>query len=57
LHHRYLKNILVKYMETGDHESLFPVLCTILQLSPEEQLHIKQKRQGKGFFGLEKLFK
>jgi uncharacterized small protein (DUF1192 family) len=41
----YLKNVIIKYMETLDHSALFPVLNTILQFSPEETASINEKRK------------
>ena len=32
----YLRNVLVKYMETEDHESMFPVVATLLHLTTSE---------------------
>jgi hypothetical protein len=43
---RYLKNIIVKYMETGEHDALLPVISTILQFTPEELERINQRRKG-----------
>eukprot|EP00002_Diphylleia_rotans_P008934 TRINITY_DN1890_c0_g2_i6.p1 TRINITY_DN1890_c0_g2~~TRINITY_DN1890_c0_g2_i6.p1 ORF type:complete len:1165 (+),score=327.42 TRINITY_DN1890_c0_g2_i6:108-3602(+) len=41
---QYLKNVVVKYLQT-DEESLFPVLATLLQFSPEEIKHIHEERE------------
>lgn len=47
----YLKNIVVRYVETDDHDGIFPALCTVLQLSTEEIERIKQRRaRPKGYF-------
>ena len=54
----YLKNVMVRYIETenvNDHESLLPVISTVLQLTAEEITHINDKRaltQRNGYFGL-----
>ena len=45
---RYLKNVIVKFIETDDLESLLPVISTVLHLSPEEVRRIQQKRGGWG---------
>jgi len=42
----YLKNIIVKYMETNDIEGLLPVISTILQFSPDELQRIEQAHKG-----------
>ncbi|KAG0337634.1 hypothetical protein BG000_005177 [Podila horticola] len=39
----YLKNIVLKYLETPDKEQLLPVLTTVLQLSPAEVASLKKK--------------
>jgi hypothetical protein len=51
--YEYLKNVLIKYIETGD-ESLINVLTTLLKLSPEEANTVRQKRNShkSGYFGL-----
>ncbi len=44
----YLKNIIIKYMEStveSEHEKLIPVLCQLLKLSEEEIAAIKLKRK------------
>jgi len=43
----YLKNVIVKYIETEEHENLFPLIATMLQLSPEETQRIKKKRESR----------
>ena len=50
----YLKNIVLKYMETNDTDALLPVIGTILHFSPEEKLQIQRSR--KGTFGNWKLW-
>ena len=40
----YLRNILQRYMESEDHEALFPVVATCLQLTPEEVQAIRERR-------------
>jgi len=40
----YLKNIVIKYMTSNEHEALLPVISTLLQFSPEELQKIKQVR-------------
>ncbi|KAF9976728.1 GRIP and coiled-coil domain-containing protein 2 [Actinomortierella ambigua] len=42
----YLKNIVLKFLETSDREPLIPVLSTVLQLSPEEVATLKKKAVG-----------
>jgi len=44
----YLKNVIVKYMETNEHESLLPVIATILHLSPDEVRRVKTARSSRG---------
>jgi len=39
----YLKNVLVKFLLTDEHEALLPVLSTVLQFSPEETTKIREK--------------
>ncbi|KAG0322372.1 hypothetical protein BGZ99_003370 [Dissophora globulifera] len=39
----YLKNIVLKYLETSDREPLLPVLTTVLQLSPAEVAMLRKK--------------
>ncbi|KAF9196475.1 hypothetical protein BGZ50_000095 [Haplosporangium sp. Z 11] len=39
----YLKNIVLKYLETSDREPLLPVLTTVLQLSPAEAASLRKK--------------
>ncbi|KAI1319295.1 hypothetical protein EDD11_004432 [Mortierella claussenii] len=39
----YLKNIVLKYLETNDREPLLPVLTTVLQLSPAEVALLRKK--------------
>ncbi|KAF9174945.1 hypothetical protein BGX21_000034 [Mortierella sp. AD011] len=39
----YLKNIVLKYLETSDREPLLPVLTTVLQLSPAEVASLRKK--------------
>jgi hypothetical protein len=48
----YLKNVMVRYMETGEHEALFPVIATILQFSPAEVERVKKRRTRGGVLGL-----
>ncbi|KAL7747223.1 hypothetical protein RI367_007434 [Sorochytrium milnesiophthora] len=38
---QYLKNIMLKFAATADREPLMPVLCTLLNLSPEEDRLIR----------------
>jgi len=48
----YLKNVVIKYMETHDLAGLLPVLAETLHLSQEEVERIRQYRGvGKGVFG------
>jgi len=43
----YVKNIIIKYMANpDDHEQLFPVINTVLQLTHEEQREVASKRQA-----------
>eukprot|EP01103_Thecamoeba_quadrilineata_P007249 TRINITY_DN1706_c0_g1_i4.p1 TRINITY_DN1706_c0_g1~~TRINITY_DN1706_c0_g1_i4.p1 ORF type:complete len:573 (+),score=190.14 TRINITY_DN1706_c0_g1_i4:577-2295(+) len=37
----YLKNIIVKFLETDERQAMLPVLVTLLQISPEEVQRIK----------------
>ena len=48
----YLKNIVIKYIETHDSKSMIPILSTLLQFSNEEVKHlekINESRQTKFF--------
>jgi len=49
----YMKNVLLRFLETGD-ESLITVLATLMHLSKEEVQEVKQKRASNrsGIFGL-----
>lgn len=44
---RYLKNVILKYMETQDHVQLLPVISNLLQFSPEELKGLQQKLSQK----------
>jgi hypothetical protein len=44
--HAYLRNVLQRYMETEDHEALFPVIAMCIRLSAEEVEAIRQKRSA-----------
>ena len=33
---RYLKNVILKLLETGEYEALLPVIAIILHFSPDE---------------------
>lgn len=51
----YLRNVMKRYMETEDHEALFPVIATCMRFSPEEveQLHanrLRRQQQVRGLF-------
>ncbi|KAF9585703.1 hypothetical protein BGW38_001150 [Lunasporangiospora selenospora] len=39
----YLKNIVLKYLESTDREQLLPVLTTVLQLSPAEVASLRKR--------------
>ena len=43
----YLKNIVVKYIETDDYDHLMPVLAILLRLTPQEVGHAAQARQAR----------
>mmetsp|Transcript_5255 Transcript_5255/g.12536 ORF Transcript_5255/g.12536 Transcript_5255/m.12536 type:complete len:80 (+) Transcript_5255:147-386(+) len=47
----YLKNIVVKYMETHDLAGLLPVIAETLHLSTDEVERIRQYRRVGGVFG------
>ena len=40
----YLRNVLLRYMETEDHETMFPVLAMCLQFTADEVSAIARKR-------------
>mmetsp|Transcript_25318 Transcript_25318/g.50758 ORF Transcript_25318/g.50758 Transcript_25318/m.50758 type:complete len:80 (+) Transcript_25318:3-242(+) len=40
----YLKNVLVKYIETQDHEGLIPVFYSVLDFSQEEKRRLEAVR-------------
>eukprot|EP00475_Leptophrys_vorax_P034017 TRINITY_DN5436_c0_g1_i4.p1 TRINITY_DN5436_c0_g1~~TRINITY_DN5436_c0_g1_i4.p1 ORF type:complete len:464 (+),score=142.51 TRINITY_DN5436_c0_g1_i4:403-1794(+) len=49
----YLKNVLLGFMENPNEETLIPVLCRLLELSPEEIERVQEKRrQGKSGWGI-----
>lgn len=48
----YLKNIVLKYMETQEHDKLMPVLTTLLQFSPEEVAKVQEARTAQQSGGL-----
>ena len=41
----YLKNVIVKYMETEEHERLLPVLTMLLQITPDEVSKVEEARR------------
>ena len=41
----YLRNVLLKYMETEDHETIFPVIAMCLRLTPEEVEALRERRE------------
>eukprot|EP00958_Prasinococcus_capsulatus_P011997 scaffold1194_cov369-Prasinococcus_capsulatus_cf.AAC.11 len=41
----YLKNVIVKYMETEEHERLLPVLSMLLQITPDEVTRVEEARR------------
>jgi len=45
----YLKNIVIAYMENGNHDQLMPVLSTLLQLTPDEVQHVNDERAKRWF--------
>jgi len=45
----YLKNIVISYMETGNHDQLMPVLTTLLQLTPQEIEQVNRARASRWF--------
>ncbi|MES1915899.1 MAG: hypothetical protein MHM6MM_007782 [Cercozoa sp. M6MM] len=47
LNREYLKNVLVKYLETNDFERFVPVFARILQLEPAEVDKVRRKRQAR----------
>jgi chromosome segregation ATPase len=48
----YLKNVVVKYMETEEHDRLVPVIATLLHLTPEEIARINDARRRRSWSGL-----
>jgi hypothetical protein len=42
----YLKNVLVRFLESPSDETLVPVLCRLLELSPSEVDRIESKRRS-----------
>ena len=38
----YLKNIIVKLLETGEFAALLPVVATLLKLSPDEVARVRR---------------
>ena len=54
----YLRNVILKYMETEDHHSMFPVVATLLHLTASEVTTVARARDerasqrvSKGWFG------
>jgi len=47
----YLKNIIVKYMETQEHEKLLPVIASILQFAPEDIKIIQESNSKRSKWG------
>ena len=50
----YLRNVLKKYMETEQHEALFPVIATCMHFSQAEVEEIiagRERRMSQGTFG------
>ena len=54
----YLRNVILKYMETEDHHSMFPVVATLLHLTASEVTTVARAREerasqrvSKGWFG------
>ena len=41
----YLRNVLLRYMETEDHTAMFPVVAMCLRLSKEEVSKIRERRE------------
>ena len=41
----YLRNVLLKYMESEDHHTMFPVVATVLRFTHEEVMRIKERRE------------
>jgi hypothetical protein len=52
----YLKNVIIKFMETDEIESLLPVIAKILMFTPEEIKSIKDKRAQRSGGGIWKMF-
>ena len=40
----YLRNVILRYMETEDHEGLFPVVAMCLRLEPAEVESVRERR-------------
>ena len=53
----YIRNVLLRYMENEDHETMFPVIATCMRFTPEEVSGIhdrraeREKRRGWRLFG------
>ena len=43
----HLRNIILKYMETEDHHSMFPVIATLLNLQPDEVAALRERREAR----------
>ena len=43
----YLKNIIIKYMETDEHDRLIPVISTIFGMTPEEVRKVNETRKAR----------
>ncbi|KAJ8905217.1 hypothetical protein NDN08_001726 [Rhodosorus marinus] len=47
LQYDYLKNVIIKFIETDDFNALMPVLANVLAMTPEEIEEVKNKREDK----------
>mmetsp|Transcript_18712 Transcript_18712/g.75208 ORF Transcript_18712/g.75208 Transcript_18712/m.75208 type:complete len:109 (+) Transcript_18712:1958-2284(+) len=47
LQYDYLKNVIIKFIETDDFNALMPVLANVLAMTPEEIEEVKTKREEK----------
>ncbi len=46
LNHEYLKNVVIRFLETSNREPLVPVLAQILHLTDDELTRIKNAAGG-----------
>ena len=41
----YLRNVILRYMQSEDHEAMFPVVAMVLKLGADEVADIRERRE------------